>query len=268
MNKLCCFVFAAGFSWLALPAQDVLNANKEFLPDRSDTTKPTREFQYYLAISYAIPSDETNEVQAKRLGDNKTANRPVSARMEMLWYVPWWKENHSVEPHLGVRAEGYPTLGYAASRMFLGFSIRPNASVGAFSGSYYRRVASDGNFVNRRSQQFDNYSLFGGYLQASDKNIAMLFAVAFEKREPVFVIKMSSRIGETLRLRGFSRSLQIDFSREEFTGPAIGFSFEPTSKLRTQFLFVNPDNRVRNDQARLGNKLTSGVLVSASVYVN
>ncbi len=237
------------------------------VPDRGDTSD-MRIFQFDARVSVLVPRDETNDMQKNRLGDRESAASLFSASIEMRWFVPWWERDHAVEPHFGISANAYPSLGYTSSRMSLGILIRPNVTLGFSAGSYYRRVPDDGNFVNQRSQQFDNYPLYGGYIQAADKNVSMLFTIAFERGEPIVTVRASSRIGATLGLEGLGKTLQIDFARGEFAGPGYGFSFEPTPQFRLQVLRITPDQNERNRQARIGNKLTSGFLVSASVYVN
>jgi hypothetical protein len=260
------------FSWLfEARSQTVLNSGTEFLPDRSDTSDMKREVAVFLRIAYNIPEDkQTSDFQKRRLGDQESRNHMFGAEMEILGFAPG-THDRMLETHGFVRLEGYP-MHYMSSYMGLGVSCRPlAASIGAFAGQYYRQVASEGNFVTRRRRQFDNYPLHGIYLQTSSSDASFFFSVTFEKREAYFTTRIASRIGQTLSLgREGSRlrSLQAIVSSEKFSGAGAGASIEVWPQVRTEVLWIVPEQRERDQQARLGNKLTSGFLVSTSFYVN
>lgn len=257
-------LFAVLFSWLNAGAQEVL-------PDRSDTGNIQGVFQARFNLSFLIPHKETTDFQAKSLGDIEPKKRLFRGEMQMLWFVPWWQRDHMFEPQFRFDARAYPGH-YISSSMGFGVSCRPlGASIGIFTGQYYRQVPSDGNFVTRRKREFDNYPMRGAYMEASDHNASFYFSVTFEEKRTYFGTRIAGKLGHMFDLGKDERllhTLEGVVSSEPFSGSGAGFSIELLPKVRTEVLWIIPTSQDRNDQARLGNKLTSGVLASVSCYVN
>lgn len=260
----CAFVF----SWLLAKSQIGLSVLPKASPNKKDTTQM---FYTYFKIYYYVPSNRPiNDFQKSRLGSKQAKSGIFGGEMEMLWYVPTNRET-MFEPHAFVRLEAYPTH-YLSSRLGFGVHCRPlNASLGYFRGEYYRQVGSEGNFTTRRRREFDNYPLSGVYLQASDKDASFFFSVTFEKRRAFLGTRLASRIGQTLEFgdkMSKLRTLEIVLSSDKFSGVGTGISVEVAPQTRLEVLWISPDQWDRNQQARLGNKLTSGLLISLGCYVN
>jgi hypothetical protein len=54
---------------------------------------------------------------------------------------------------------------------------------------------------------------------------------------------------------------------QNFTGLTAGLSFEPVSRLRLDTSWIIPEQREIYNQARIDEKLSKGVLISLSYYV-
>lgn len=254
-------------------AQEVLTMPVAPFPQHADTAQSSRELYVFASMSYILPynDDTPNEFQTKRLGgDPKSPARIFRARAELLVFAPSDHER-MFEPHGFVRLDVFP-MHYISTRVGLGVSWRKHGlSGGLFTGNYFRRVASDGNFVTRRSRQFDQYPLTGAYVQVVGKHGSFFGSIAREERKYVFGLRAALRLGNSAGLQnGLLRlgTIELVTTREEFAGTGIGVSIEVVPKIRLEVLGVVPAKNDRNDQARLGTNLKSGVLISTACYLD
>lgn len=256
-------------SWLSVAqAQEVMNVVSDFLPNRTDTTN---DFFVFARIDYMFPQNErTTTIQTERLGDMDAKPQLWGGEFYMQMYKPD-KRNRDFEPYLSVDMKGYP-MHYMSSSIGIGVTCRPlRWSLGVKAGKYYRQVASDGNFVTRRSKEFDTYPMWGAYMQVARKHWTFLFSTTVELNDTYSSTRVTSRLGETLNLGKTSptlRSLEAIVAEDMFTGFSAGISLELVPQMKLEALLVVPYDYVRDEVARLGYKFTNGVLVRVACYVN
>ena len=246
-------------------SQEALVTTKQFLPNALDSNN----FICRLSLSALFPFDEITEFQKQRMDDRAIeGNRIFKGNMEMIYY-PSTAYCHRLEPHFFFRAEAIP-MQYVSSKLGVGVSDRKlSSSVGFFTGNYLRRVPEGGNFVTRRSRRFDDYPLYGVYLQTVREDVSLFVSVAFERRHLFWSSRIAGRMGHTL---GFSqyrlREMEMVGVYESFTGLGFGFSTELLPGLRADVLSVIPQEDEINEQARLNYKLGRGVMVTLNLSIN
>ncbi len=243
----------------------------DLLPDRSDSLEDVREFYYHVSVFGMIPVDERkNDFQKNRLGDKPERPNFWRGEVQMGLFLPG-KKNRMLEPNVCVRIDGMPTH-YLSSSIGFGIVCRPlDFGVGVRFGQYYRQVASDGNFITRRSKQFDNYPMRSIYFEMANREASFFFEVAIEKKKTTLSTRIAGRFGNILSLgrdESLLRSLELVLESREFSGSGVGLSVKPLSLVRLQVLWVAPTKLDRNEQSRLGNVVSHGVLASLSVCVN
>jgi hypothetical protein len=240
-------------------AQEGLNTHHEFLPSEADSNN----FYYYVRAGYVIPFKETTSFQKNSLGPGFTEGpRLFNSAIEMLLY-PSRKYDRELNPHILFRADVFPNQ-YLSSRFGFGISSRRmGSSFGVFVGQYFRRVPYEANFVTRRKRTFEHYPLHGFYLQSSSKEASFVGSFAFERRNVFHSVRISGNLGDIANMSGALNGLRLTLLSESYTGSGIGPSivFGGTT-LETLFIF--PDKREQQIEARLRNKLTRGFLVSIS----
>lgn len=273
MRKLV-LIFAMVGAGFPAGAQEVLTMPVEFLPQRGDTmARSTKEVYVFASLSYYVPNTKEGATpfQKKAFGPKpKASSRLFRAKMEMLFFAPR-KHDSRFELHGFCRVDAYP-MHYVSSRFGCGVSYRPfGLSGGFFIGNYYRWVPSDGNFVTRRARQFDSYPLNGFYLQAGNEGMSLFFAYAKERYKAVITTRAAIRVGRIFGLGNSTarlRTLELVGSSEEFAGAGVGFSLEVIPHLRGEVQWVTPSELDRNELARLGYKMPSGLMASVACYLD
>jgi len=262
------FVFSALilFSFVSF-AQKSLNTRVDFLPNEKDSNN----VYILLGSSFVFPFNETTSFQTKSLvTDHQKGNRVFQGEMEMLFF-PSIKYRNRIEPHVFFRAQAFP-MQYLSSAFGFGVSDRKlSSSFGFFVGQYYRHVPYESNFVTRRRKSFEYYPLLGFYLQSSIEDASFLFSLAKEKERTFHSLKVSSRLGRTLSLgkeESLQRSLEIVGVSESFTGNGIGLSVAPLKGLQVCVLLFSPYKSEQEEQARLRNKLSPGLIFYLNYCVN
>ncbi len=244
-----------------------MNLVSDFIPNRADTTN---DVIVLLRFDCMIPRTESmTDNQTKRLGDVESRSRLYGGQMEIQFYFPA-KRDHLFEPYVLVGLDGYPSH-YISSRISLGVTCRPlRWSFGVSSGKYYRHVASDGNFITRRSKMFDTYPLWGAYMQTSQKHWTFLISNTFELNDMHSFIRATGRLGHLLvpaKKVLPLRSLEVVLTQEMFTGYGAGISFKPVPHVVLEGLVVMPEEAERDELARIGYKVTDGWRVGVRYYV-
>jgi hypothetical protein len=257
--------------WLHAFGQMNSGTTVDLVPDYNGSSEDARVFYYYVSLSGMMPYPERkNEFQKSRLGEKEVRPSLWRGEVQMGMFLPR-KKNRMLEPNASVRIDCLPTH-YMSSSIGLGFVFRPlDLGAGVYYGQYYRQVASEGNFVTRRSRQFDNYSMRGFYLEMANKQASFYFGATIEEKRTTLSTRIAGRVGNILELgrdTGPLRSLEVVLESREFSGPGAGLSTEVLSRFRLQALWVAPTKSDRNEQSRLGNAISHGVLFSLSAYVN
>ncbi len=259
---LSCVVFST-----TVLAQDVLNMRTGFVPNVLDSNN----FYYSVSFSYIVPKKEATTFQKSRLREDAIqGNRLTKAKMEMVLF-PLTKYKQDIHPHLFVRLDMIPS-SYLSSRFGAGVSSKKlQSSLGVFYGTYYRRVPYESNFITRRKRSFENYNLTGVYLQSSSVDANFFFALALEKTHTFISARVGIVAGNFLCLGEAGsrlRTLEGVMHYETLSGFGLGAAVAPFDGMRFETLWVVPDPRDVEEQARLQTKLTRGVLVSVSYFVN
>lgn len=255
-------------SWLHATSQ--INT-VDLVPDHSGSVEDSRDF-YWCASLYGVKpyTERKNEFQKSRLGDKESRPSLWRGELQMGMFLPG-KKNRMLEPNASLRVDCLPSH-YMSSSFGIGFVCRPlEFGAGVYFGQYYRQVPSDGNFVTRRARQFDAYPMRGFYLEAANKQASFYFGATFEEKKTTFSTRIAGRFGNILDLGREGtplRSLDVVLESREFSGPGAGLSISPISMTRLQVLWVAPTKVDRNEQARLGNAISHGLLFSLSVCVN
>lgn len=245
-------------------SQECLNLRPDFIPNQVDSNN----FYYFVSSSYFLSVGQKNYFQKKVLKpDASKGDRLMKGELEMLYFVSN-KYDASLAPHVFLRVDVFPSF-YMSSRFGAGVSFRNlNSSAGLFYGTYYRRVPYDGNFVTRRKKMFDNYNLYGFYLQSSIGYSSLFASLAFEPHKVYHSVMANLAFGEKLFTGKTLRTLGVVFSSEEFFGQGIGLSIFPMKRTRFHVEYITPKERDSNLQARLQNELSSGFLIGVSHTVN
>ena len=259
-------LFASLFSQLAF--SQVLNMKTDFIPNSLDSNN----FYISYGLGYLIPKKEKNLVFQKSLLRDEVVdgNRLTRGSMEMVLFLIK-RYDRELCPHFIFKLDFIPSI-YLSSRFGLGVSSRSlNSSVGFFYGNYYRRVIYESNFITRRKRSFEDYPLNGFYVQSSSDRATFYFSLAFEKTHNFYSTRSSLKIGESLTLGkkgSILRSVESVTSFESISGFGAGLSLSFFENSHIDVLWIIPDRVDIDEQARLKNKLTSGVFIGFAYYVN
>ncbi len=268
MNRRLLFPFALLAS-LCLQGQVVLNdvLSPNVLPNKVDSNN------LYVSVgaSYIYPLTETTNFQKANLQKgHQRGNRFQKAEMEILFFTSQ-QYSHRFEPYVFFRTEAFP-MSYISSKFGVAVADRnANSSVGFFFGNYLRNVPYEANFTTRRGKSFENYPLYGGFLQSSRPEGTYFLSLAREYSRISFSSRMTLRLGQILSLgkdNSFTRTSQLVLQFENLSGYGAGFSLRILHQVQFEVLWTVPVKEEQDFQARLRNKLSRGFLFEIRFYVN
>lgn len=244
---------------LSVFSQESLNTFTDFLPNQTDSNI----FYYHARLGYLLPFKETTSFQKVSLGPGfNEGNRLFSGSIEMIIFTSF-KEEKELLPHFLYRIDFFPNQ-YLSSRFGFGTSSRKfSSSFGVFAGQYFRRVPYEANFTTRRKRTFEHHPLAGFYLQSSSEHASFVSSFAFERSKTFHSVRVAGHLGHTFKAKGLLSDFRAVLLSESYTGTGVGFGLLSGGTI-VEILFVVPDKREQEIEARLRNKLTRGFLINLS----
>ncbi len=262
MKKLACMLVVALTSACAFSQE-----RTDVIPNEVDSNN----FYYFVSVSYIFPDSRENEFQKSRLrSDAIRGNRLSKAEIEMVLF-PSKKYGGEIHPHLILRVDAIPS-SYLSSRFGFGITSKSlGSSLGFFYGTYYRRVPYEANFITRRKRSFENYGLWGFYLQSLSDDASFAFSMAFEKTHTFISARVGWNVGQYLtssELEIGLSTLEAVLSYESLSGAGGGFAIRPFARARIELFRVVPDKADVTEQARLQTKLSPNFKFRLAYYVD